>query len=297
MAKKDNIQEVIRKVRQIEIRAKRLSDHIFAGEYHTSFKGRGMSFAEVREYQYGDEVRNIDWNVTARYGHPFVKEFEEERELNIFLMVDISDSEVFGSKGQTKREIITDIAAMLAFSALRNNDKVGLILFSDKVLHILRPKNGKKHVLHIIRDILSYENDHSTYTDINPAMDLVMNVQKRKTICFLLSDFITKDFSKNLATMSKRHDVIGVHVWDALDEELPKMGLVNLRDPETQKEMWVDTSDKETRAEYAQNFKKNSESLQKLFSRYALDMVNVRTDMDYVPQFQTFFKNRMRHRG
>ncbi len=283
-------------MRRIEIKAKRLTDQIFAGEYHTSFKGRGMSFAEVREYQYGDEVRNIDWNVTARYGHPYVKEFEEERELNIYLLVDISNSEFFGSQHQSKRERITDIAATLAFSALRNNDKVGLILFSDKVLHILRPKNGQKHVLHIIRDILDYDTDNSIDSDANPALELLLKTQKRKAICFLISDFVLQDYSKNLATISKKHDLIGVHIWDEVDETMPNLGLVNFKDPESGKTLWLDTADKQTRQRYAQSFAIRSERTRDLFKSYALDLIRVRTDADFVPQLQNFFKNRMRHR-
>ncbi len=296
MTKKKNIQDVLKKVRQVEIKAKRLSDHIFAGEYHTTFKGRGMSFAEVREYNYGDEVRNIDWNVTARYGSTYVKEFEEERELNIFLLVDISQSEIFGSDRQSKREMITDIVAMLSFSALKNNDKVGLILFTDKVEHFIPPRNGRKHMLHIIRDVLAYETADSPVSDPNSALEYVQRIQKRKTICFILSDFITEDISRNVAIMSRKHDLIGVHVWDRFDRVLPDLGLVQVQDPETTSTRWIDTHDKSTQRHYTEAFDKVFDFTKNLFARYGLDLIQVRTDMDYVPQFQSFFKNRMRHR-
>ncbi len=292
----DKISDIISRVRQIEIKAKGLTDHIFAGEYHTTFKGRGMSFSEVREYQYGDETRNIDWNVTARYGHPYVKEFEEERELNIMLFIDISKSEIFGSKHQSKKELLTDIAAMLAFSSMRNQDKIGALFFADDIVEYIPPQKGRKQVLRIIQQCLTLEPPKHSRSNINPALQFFLSVQKRKNVCFLLSDFIVDDFEHNLRKASKKHDMIGVHIWDYYDKTMPDLGLVRFRDPETDNEMWIDSSDNDLRKEYENKFNTYQERLDNNFMRYGLDLIDVPTDQDYVLEFQNFFKKRMTRR-
>ncbi len=233
--------EILKKVRKIEIKTRRLSDHIFSGEYHTSFKGRGMTFSEVRQYQYGDDVRAIDWNVTARYNEPFVKVFEEERELTMMLMVDISGSESFGTKNQLKRDMITEIAATLAFSATQNNDKIGLLLFSDQIELFIPPKKGKSHVLRIIRELIEFESK-SKKTDLSQALKYLSSVLKKKAIVFLISDFMVKDYEHTLKIASKRHDVTGIRVFDQREESIPNIGIVNMLDAETGETLLVDTT-------------------------------------------------------
>ncbi len=292
----DQISDILSRVRQIEIKAKGLTDHIFAGEYHTTFKGRGMSFSEVREYQYGDETRNIDWNVTARYGYPYIKEFEEERELNLMLFIDISKSEIFGSQHQTKKALLTDIAAMLAFSSLRNQDKVGAIFFADEVVEYLAPQKGRKQVLRIIQKCLTLEPPVHSSSDINPALRFFLSVQKKKNVGFILSDFIVEDFELYLQRASQKHDMIGVHIYDHYDKVLPDLGLVKFRDPETGKEQWVDSGQADLRTAYEKKFMVYQNQLQQNFVRHGLDIIDVPTDKDYVLEFQKFFKKRMARR-
>ncbi|MEO8515908.1 MAG: DUF58 domain-containing protein, partial [Flavobacterium sp.] len=234
--------ELLKKVRKIEIKTRRLSDHIFSGEYHTSFKGRGMTFSEVRQYQFGDDVRAIDWNVTARYNEPYIKVFEEERELTMMLMVDISGSESFGTKSQLKSEIVTEIAATMAFSATQNNDKIGLILFSDEIELYIPPKKGKSHVLRIIRELIEF-SPKSNKTNISQALKFLSGTQKKKAIVFMISDFITDDdYEKTLKIAGKKHDITGVRVYDIREEKMPNLGLVPMQDAETGETQWVNTN-------------------------------------------------------
>ena len=240
---------LLKKVRKIEIKTRRLSDHVFGGEYHSTFKGRGMTFSEVRQYQFGDDVRAIDWNVTARYNEPFVKVFEEERELTLMLVVDVSGSEKFGTKTQFKREILTEIAATLAFSALQNNDKVGLILFSDQIELYIPPKKGKSHVLRIIRELIEFQ-PKSRKTDLAQALKFLASIMKKKAIVFLISDFMVNDYEKTLKIAAKKHDVTGIRVYDVREKSIPNLGKVNLLDAETGETMLVDTSSKSIRFNY-----------------------------------------------
>ena len=251
--------EILKKVRKIEIKTRRLSDHIFSGEYHTSFKGRGMTFSEVRQYQYGDDVRAIDWNVTARYNEPFVKVFEEERELTMMLMVDISGSESFGTKNQLKRDMITEIAARLAFSATQNNDKIGLLLFSDQIELFIPPKKGKSHVLRIIRELIEFESK-SKKTDLSQALKYLSSVLKKKAIVFLISDFMVKDYEHTLKIASKRHDVTGIRVFDQREENIPNIGIVNMLDAETGETLLVDTTSKKVRMDYEKYYREKMDS-------------------------------------
>lgn len=248
--------EILKKVRKIEIKTRRLSDHVFSGEYHTSFKGRGMTFSEVRQYQFGDDVRAIDWNVTARYNEPYVKVFEEERELTMMLMVDCSGSESFGTKNQLKSEIITEIAATLAFSSTQNNDKVGLILFSDEIELFIPPKKGKSHVLRIIRELIEFK-PKSKKTDLAQALRFLSSVLKKKAIVFLISDFMVKDYEHTLKIASKKHDLTGIRVFDRREEALPNIGMVNMLDAETGETLWVDTNSKTVRQNYEKHYRDN----------------------------------------
>ena len=248
--------EILKKVRKIEIKTRRLSDHIFSGEYHTSFKGRGMTFSEVRQYQYGDDVRAIDWNVTARYNEPYVKVFEEERELTMMLMVDISGSEIFGTTNQFKNEIVTEIAATLAFSSTQNNDKVGLILFSDEIELYIPPKKGKSHVLRIIRELIEFK-PKSKKTNLAQALKFLSSVMKKKAIVFLISDFMVKDYEQTLKIASKKHDLTGIRVYDKREESIPNLGMVNMLDAETGESFLVDTNAKSVRMNYEKYYKDN----------------------------------------
>ncbi|NDC41707.1 MAG: DUF58 domain-containing protein, partial [Chitinophagia bacterium] len=235
--------EILKKVRRIEIKTKGLSNHIFAGEYHSAFKGRGMLFSEVREYVPGDDVKFIDWNVTARFSHPFVKVFEEERELIVMLLVDISNSTLFGTQMRTKRELITEIGAVLAFSATTNNDKVGVVFFSDKIEKYIPPKKGKGHILRIIRELIALEPGSGGKTDIGMALEFLNNVIKKKTICFLMSDFVSQPYEKPLQLAARRHDLKGINIFDKYDRELPAIGLMQVQDAETGETTWIDTDD------------------------------------------------------
>ena len=283
--------EILKKVRKIEIKTRRLSDHIFSGEYHTSFKGRGMTFSEVRQYQYGDDVRAIDWNVTARYNEPFVKVFEEERELTMMLMVDISGSESFGTKNQLKRDMITEIAATLAFSATQNNDKIGLLLFSDQIELFIPPKKGKSHVLRIIRELIEFESK-SKKTDLSQALKYLLSVLKKKAIVFLISDFMVKDYEHTLKIASKRHDVTGIRVFDQREESIPNIGVVNMLDAETGETLLVDTTSNKVRMDYEKYYRENVNYFKDIFSKCGAGTISSRVDESYVTKLLGYFKAR-----
>ena len=292
-----NAQELLRKVRKIEIKTKALSHQIFAGEYHSAFKGRGMAFSEVREYQYGDDVRNMDWNVTARMSAPYVKVFEEERELTVVLLIDISRSGLFGTVGETKRELVAEIAATLAFSAMLNNDKVGALFFSDTVEKFIPPKKGRSHLLHIIREILEYTPEHDG-TDIGEALRYLTNAITRRCTAFVLSDMLDVDedgaprYEDALKVAVNRHDISVIRVYDPRERTIPDVGLVHVKDSETGKGAWINTSSRSTRAAYEQWFRTASESAAKLFNRYQVDSVDTATDQDYVKNLIALFHRR-----
>ena len=283
--------ELLKKVRKIEIKTKGLSSHIFSGEYHSTFKGRGMSFSEVREYQYGDDVRNIDWNVTARTGVPHVKIFEEERELTVMLLIDVSGSSFFGTVNQMKNEILTEICAVLAFSAINNNDKVGVLFFSDRVEKFIPPKKGKQHILRIIRELIDFQPEGQG-TDLAEALQYFNNVNKKRTICFILSDFMAKGYEQALRIIARRHDVVGVHLSDPREAELPNVGLVQMHDPEQGSVAWVDTGSRRVREDYKKNFEDAFEYFKTTFRRSGADFVNIRTNESYVNALLKFFKKR-----
>ena len=284
--------ELLKRVRQIEIKTKGLSNNIFAGEYHSAFKGRGMAFAEVREYQYGDDIRDIEWNVTARFNKPFVKVFEEERELTVMLCVDVSGSLEFGSVVQTKRRMLTEIAATLAFSAIQNNDKIGVIFFSDRIEKFIPPKKGRKHILYIIRELLEFKPE-SNRTDVGQAVEYLTSVIKRRCTAFLLSDFIDeKDFRQALTIANRKHDVVAVQVYDRRVSELPDVGLMQIHDAETGEEMLIDTSSKKVRNLHAAWWRGQQNRLRDTFTRSGVDNVSVRTDQDYVAALMGLFRQR-----
>ena len=283
--------EILKKVRKIEIKTRRLSDHIFSGEYHSSFKGRGMTFSEVRQYQYGDDIRAIDWNVTARYHEPYIKVFEEERELTMVLMVDISGSEFFGTSQQFKRNTITEIAATLAFSATQNNDKVGLLLFSDAVELFIPPKKGKSHVLRIIRELIEFQ-PKSNNTDIGNALKYVSNMMKKKAIVFVLSDFMDSDYDHTLKIMGNKHDVTGIRVYDKRDEEIPNLGMLPVLDAESGKRFLVNTMSKKVRTNYKSNYLATVDYFEKSFSRSGAGTISTRVDESYVKKLLGYFKRK-----
>ena len=283
-------EELLKRVRKIEIKARKLSRNIFAGEYHSQFKGRGMAFSEVREYQPGDDVRSIDWNVTARLNKPYIKVFEEERELTVMLLVDVSGSRHFGTISQMNRDMIAEVAATLAFSTIANNDKVGVIFFSDKIEKFIPAKKGKTHVLHIIRELLSFEPS-STGTDVAQALQYFTNAQKRHCTAFLISDFIESgNMYKPLMIASNRHEVNAIQIYDRREAELPNIGLVKFHDAETGKDLWVDTAIASVRNQYGQAWRDNQNEIQQLFTRTGVDYVSVRTDEDYVKALMHLFK-------
>lgn len=284
--------EILKKVRRIEIKTRGLSNHIFAGEYHSTFKGRGMSFSEVREYTPGDDVKFIDWNVTARFSHPYVKVFEEERELIVMLLVDISSSSLFGTQLRLKRELITELSAVLAFSASTNNDKVGVIFFSDKVEQFIPPKKGKGHILRIIRELVALEPSHTGATDVSVALEFLNNVIKKKTITFLMSDFVSKPYEQALPLAARRHDLVGIHVYDKHDRELPAAGLVEVMDAETGRKFWVDTDNKKTRIQYTAAFEERHKYCTQVFRKSGATLLQMRTDEDYVKVLQGYFKRK-----
>ena len=284
--------ELIAKVRKIEIKTRGLSSNIFAGQYHTAFKGRGMAFSEVREYQYGDEPRDIDWNVTARMNKPYSKVFEEERELTVMLMVDVSDSLNFGTQVMMKREMVTEIAATLAFAAIENNDKVGLLFFSDRIEKFIPPKKGRKHILYLIRELLNYEPE-SKATDINVPLEFLTGAVKKRCTAFLLSDFIDPhNFKSALTIANRKHDVVAIRVYDRRMEELPDVGLMKLADAESGQEMYVDTSSVKIRSAHSKWFKDNTARIQDYLTRSSVDSVSVRTDQDYVKALMGLFAKR-----
>ena len=285
--------EIIKQVRQIEIRTKGLVNQVFSGEYHSVFKGRGMEFSEVREYQFGDDIRNIDWNVTARFGHPFIKIFEEERELTVILMADLSGSLIFGSTDKTKQQIAAELSAILAFSALKNNDKVGLILFTDKIEKFVPPRKGRKHVLRIIREVLSFEPEGKS-TNIKSALEYMNNAIKKRSIVFLLSDFMDTGYEKILRIVGKRHDLIGIVLNDKREDEIPEMGLVKFVDAETGNERWIDTGDKRTKYLFTQMRERNKASRKSLFISSRLDSIEIQTGENYIKPLVQFFRLRER---
>jgi uncharacterized protein (DUF58 family) len=283
--------ELLKKVRKIEIKTRRLSDHVFGGEYHSAFKGRGMTFSEVRQYQFGDDVRNIDWNVTARYNEPFVKVFEEERELTLMLMADISGSEFFGTDLQFKNEIVTEVAATLAFSAMQNNDKTGLILFSDEIELFIPPKKGKSHVLRIIRELLEFQ-PKSKKTDIANALKFLSNVMKKKAIVFVLSDFITDNYKDTLKIAANKHDVTGIRIYDRHEEEIPNLGMVQMEDEETGELMLVNTGSKAVRTNYYAYHRERVDYFQDAFLKSGAGALSCRVDESYVKKLLGYFKRR-----
>lgn len=283
--------ELLKKVRKIEIKTKGISKELFSGEYHSAFKGRGMSFSEVRDYQYGDDVRNIEWNVTARTGHPYIKVFEEERELTVMLLVDISPSSSFGTQLYLRRDLITEISAVLAFSAINNNDKVGLILFADDVKLYIPPKKGKKHILRIIRELIDGQADAGT-TNVSIALEYFNNVVKKKSICFLLSDFFAPEFDQPLQIAARRHDIIGMHLYDPFEKSLPKAGLLRITDAESGLEQIIDTSDKDTRQRYEAAFQEKEQKLFSLFNRSGADLISLESRESYILALHRFFKKR-----
>jgi uncharacterized protein (DUF58 family) len=283
--------ELLKQVRQIEIRTKGLVNHLFSGEYHSVFKGRGMEFSEVREYQYGDDVRNIDWNVTARFGHPYIKVFEEERELTVMLMVDMSGSLMFGSVSKTKQRVAAELSAILAFSALKNNDKVGLILFTDKIEKFVPPRKGNIHVLRIIREVLSFEPEGNA-TDIKAALEFMNNAIKKRSIIFLLSDFLDEDYEKILRVVGKKNDLIGVVLDDRRENEIPPIGLIKFTDAETGEERWIDTSNKRVRSTMQLARKEAVAKRNTMFLTSRLDRIHVQTGVDYIKPLVQFFRMR-----
>ena len=295
-------EELLQKVRKIEIKTHGLSRNIFAGEYHSQFKGRGMAFSEVREYQPGDDVRSIDWNVTARMNRPYIKVYEEERELTVMLLVDVSGSRNFGTVSQMKRDTMAEVAATLAFSTIENNDKVGVIFFSDQVEKFIPPKKGKSHVLHIIRELLSFEPEH-TGTDINAALQFLTNAQKRRCTAFLISDFIgwntdyrVQNTDRNtshvapIVIASRKHDLSAIQIYDRRDAEMPNVGLLKVRDPETGARVWTDTSLSSVRNAYGETWRKQQEALENVYTKTGMHNISLRTDEDYVKALMRLFK-------
>ena len=284
--------EILKKVRKIEIKTRGLSSNIFAGQYHSAFKGRGMAFSEVREYQFGDDVRDIDWNVTARFHRPFVKVFEEERELTVMLMIDVSGSLDFGTRNQMKREMVTEMAATLAFSAIQNNDKIGVIFFSDRIEKYIPPKKGRKHVLYIIREVLDFQPE-SKKTDVSQAFEFLGQVMKRKCTAFVMSDFYDrKPFMKPLQVCRSKHDLMAIQVYDPIMKTLPDVGLLRVRDAETGHEMYIDTSSKALRTAHAKFWQERSADLKQTFAKSSVDFVSVATDGDYVKSLRQMFAMR-----
>lgn len=281
--------ELLKKVRKIEIKTRRLSDHVFGGEYHSTFKGRGMTFSEVRQYQFGDDVRSIDWNVTARYNEPFVKVFEEERELTMMLLVDVSASEMFGTQEQFKKDVITEIAATLAFSATQNNDKIGLMLFTDQIELYIPPKKGRLHVLRIIRELLEFK-PAGKKTDIANALKYLSNVMKKKAIVFVLSDFLADDYRHTLKIAANRHDVTGIRVYDEGEESIPNLGLVQMYDEETGRYVTVNTGSKSVRNAYAEYYRERLDYFQQSFSQSGAGVISNRTDESYVKNCSDILK-------
>lgn len=285
-------QEILQKVRKVEIKTRRLSANIFAGQYHSAFKGRGMAFSEVREYQFGDDVRDIDWNVTARFNRPYVKVFEEERELTVMLLIDVSGSLDFGTEVQTKCDMVAEIAATLAFSAIQNNDKIGVILFSDKIEKYIPPKKGRKHILYIIREMLDFKPE-SRKTDIKQALEFLTSVSKRRCTAFILSDFyVRQDFEQTLIIGNRKHDIVAIQVYDRRAKELPDVGLMKVVDSETGFEQYIDTGSKKLRMAYSRYWNNRQQSLRETFSKSNVDHISISTGEDYVKSLMILFKKR-----
>ncbi len=287
-------QEIFKKVRKIEIKTRGLSQQIFSGQYHSAFKGRGMAFSEVREYQYGDDIRSIDWNVTARFNHPFVKVFEEERELTVMLLIDVSASNEFGSVKLLKKMLAAELAAVLAFSAIQNNDKVGVIFFSDQIEKFIPPKKGTSHILRIIREVISFQPQHRN-TDISEALRFLTSVIKKRSTAFLISDFISRDFEQPLRIAARKHDLIALRITDRREMELPAVGLVRLSDAETGKEFWIDSSHEDSRKRYFHWIHKQTALLEQTLSKNGVDNTVIFTDEDYVKPLMKLFKKRGNH--
>ncbi len=283
--------DILKKVRELEIKSKKITTQLFTGEYHSAFKGKGMSFREVREYSAGDDVRFIDWNVSARYAHPFSKIFEEERELVMMLLIDTSTSNLFGTVGKRKKDLITEMAATLAFSAINNNDKVGVIFFSNKIEKYIPPKKGRQHALYIVRELLTVEPKTSG-TNLDEAIRYFNNTTRQKSIAFLLSDFLDSGYQNDLKVIGKRHDVIGIKVYDKMDMNRPDLGLLQMKDAETGNTKWVDTSDAMVRHNYQQHFLKESDACKSNFRKAGAELLHVRTDEDYIKILQQFFLRR-----
>ncbi|GAA4741904.1 DUF58 domain-containing protein [Flavisolibacter ginsenosidimutans] len=285
------LKDILKKVRQLEIKSKQLTSNLFSGEYHSAFKGKGMSFKEVREYAAGDDIRFIDWNVSARFGTPFSKVFEEERELTVMLLVDVSASSLFGTVNASKKDIATEIAAVLTFSAINNGDKVGVIFYSNKIEKYIPAKKGRDHALFIIRELLSV-SAYKKATGLNTALRYFTNINKHKSTAFILSDFIDTNYADALRVAASRHDIIGVKIWDKMDKDLPKMGMLRIEDAETGEQGWVDTSSAYVRHEYQKEFFAQTEYASRTFKRSGSDLLHVRTDEDYVKILQKFFLSR-----
>lgn len=283
--------ELLKKVRKIEIKTRGLSNQIFSGEYHSAFKGRGMTFSEVREYQPGDDIRSIDWNVTARFNHPYVKVFEEEREMTVMLLVDVSASGEFGTQVQLKHDLITELCAVLAFSSIQNNDKIGIIFFSDKIEKFIPPKKGKTHALRIIRDLIEFKPEHKK-TDIQLALKYLTGVIKKRSIAFVISDFMDSGFSDALKIANKKHDLVALRIYDKREQELPNVGLIKLMDAETGSLKWVDTGDSKVRVHYAASAKKREAQLKDMFNKSGVDAANISTSESYIQPLMALFKKR-----
>jgi uncharacterized protein (DUF58 family) len=283
--------ELLKRVRKIEIKTRGLSKHIFAGEYHSAFKGRGMAFSEVREYQYGDDIRNIDWNVTARFNHPYIKIFEEERELTVMILVDVSGSRDFGTRTRSKKDLLAELAAVISFSAIQNNDKVGAILFTDKVEKFIPPKKGSQHILRVIRELIEFE-PQSKATNISEGLRYLTNAIKKRSIAFVISDFIGPKFDDALRIANRKHDLVALRVYDQREAELPPIGLVQVYDAENGNSMWVDTSNRTLRENYRKSWLSHEQYLVELFKKSGVDNAMIRTDEDYVKPLINLFKHR-----
>jgi uncharacterized protein (DUF58 family) len=284
--------ELLKKVRQIEIKTRGLSRNIFAGQYHSAFKGRGIAFSEVREYQFGDDIRAIDWNVTARYARPYIKIFEEERELTVVLLIDVSGSKDFGTIHQMKKDLVTEIAATLAFSAIQNNDKIGVIFFSDKIEKFIPPQKGRRHILYIIRELIDFHPDDKK-TDISIVLKYLTNAIKKRCTAFLISDFIDNSHYQDALTIAnKKHDIVAIQVYDRRETELPKVGLIKIKDAETGLERWIDSSSKRVRDAYQEWWNKRQEEMDNLFKKSRVDAVSIRTEDDYVKSLLALFSKR-----
>jgi uncharacterized protein (DUF58 family) len=283
--------ELLKKVRRIEIKTRGLSRHIFAGEYHSAFKGRGIAFSEVREYQYGDDIRSIDWNVTARFNHPYIKVFEEERELTVMLLIDVSGSGNFGTAVAYKRDIMTEVAAVLSFSAIFNNDKIGVIFFSDKVEKFITPQKGRKHILRIIRELLDFKSE-SNMTSLNEPLRFLTNAIKKRCTAFIISDFLVPDFEEAMRIASSKHDIVALKVYDPVEQSIPDIGLVKVADSESGSEKWIDTSSRATRDAYSEWWFTHLEMIKNIFKRCGVDSAELRTDLDYVKPLIKLFESR-----